>query len=127
MPEQRRAGRTVGGILVGGAIIVAIAVGFKTGFFGAWRLGGAPFGSRRVALTVNSPLAVLNAGVRDNDPQALVFLRERVTPKPEGPPQAMSEQAAAEWLETLSSLRKAFPRLGASGRATAVAVACRIL
>jgi len=126
MPEQRRASRRVAGILVGAVIFTATVLGFRFGFFGARRLGSGPFGSGAVSINEHSSLAVLNKAVRDSDAQALAFIQQKVSPKSDAPRQALGDQACAEWIETLSSLRAGFPRFASPARTTAITVACRI-
>jgi hypothetical protein len=126
MPERRRASRKVAGILVGAVIITATVLGFRFGFLGARRFGLGPFGSGAVAINEKSPLAVLNKAVRDSDPRALAFIQQRVSPTPDAPRQALGDQAAAEWIETLSCLRAGFLRFAPPARATAITVACRV-
>jgi len=126
MPERRRVSRIVAGIVVGAVIITATVLSFRFGFFGARRLGSGPFGSAAAAINEHSPLRVLNRAVRDSDPRALAFIHQRVTSKSDAPRQALSDQAAAEWLETLACLRAGFPKFVAPARTTAITVACRI-
>ena len=127
MPERRRAGRRVAGILVGAVAITAIGLGLKFGYFGATRLGTTGSTSGAAAINQDSPLSVLNEGLRSGNLHALAFVQQRTTPQPDAPRLPLSDKDAATWVDTLSSLRASFPRLSTPGRATAVSVACRIL
>ena len=69
----------------------------------------------------------MNEGLRSGDHQMLALIQKRVMPVPDAPRQALSEQEAAAWIETLAGLRAGFPRFNAPGRATAVTAACLIL
>ena len=57
----------------------------------------------------------------------LALIHKRAMPVADVPRQALGEQDAAVWIETLAGLRSGFPRFNAPGRATAVTAACRIL
>jgi hypothetical protein len=107
--------------------VVVTALAVKFGYFGGGRRGSGPFGGDAAAINEKSPLAVLNEGLRAGDTRALAFIQQRVTPLPHATRQALGDEESASWIETLSGLRSAFPNLKASGRATAVVVACRIL
>ncbi len=108
-------------------VITALGLGVKFGFFGARRPGSGPSGSGTAAVNEQSPLAVLNEGLRSGDHQMLAFIHKRVMPVPDAPRQALGEQEATAWIETLAALRAGFPRFNAPGRATAVTAACLIL
>ena len=120
-------GRRVAGILVGAVAITAIGLGLKFGYFGATRLGTTGSTSGAAAINQDSPLSVLNEGLRSGNLHALAFVQRRTTPQPDAPRLPLSDKDAATWVDTLSSLRASFPRLSTPGRATAVSVACRIL
>jgi HEAT repeat protein len=127
MPERRRASRRVAGILAGAVVVTAIGFLVKFGFFEFTRLGRDGSASGAAKFNQDSPLPVLNEGLRRGDPQALAFVQQRATPEPDAPRLPLSDEQAAAWVDTLSSLRGGFPRLATPGRATAVKVACRIL
>jgi hypothetical protein len=127
MPERRRASRTVAGVLVGAVVITAAAFAIKVVYFRAGPTGSKGSSAGTAAISESSPLADLNEAVRSGDPQALFFIQKRVTTAPDAPRQAMNDAEATAWVESLSSLRAAFPKLGAPGRATAAIVACRII
>jgi HEAT repeat protein len=127
MPERRRASRRVAGILAGAVVVAAIGLGLKFGYFGAKRLGTAGSASGAAVINQDSPMSVLNEGLRTGDPHALAFIQQRATLQPDAPRLPLNDAEAAAWVDTLSSLRAGFPRLAAPGRATAVNVACRIL
>jgi len=110
--------------LAGTVVFTVMGLAVKFGYFGAQRSGA---GSDPAAIHEKSPLAVLSEALKGGDVHALAFIHKRVTPEPGVPRQAMGEKDGAEWVETLSGLRAGFPRLSASGRATAVTAACRIL
>jgi hypothetical protein len=126
MRERRRASRRVAGILVCAVIITATVVGARFAFFGARRLSSGPFRSGAAAINEKSPLAALNQALRASDPRALALIRERVLAKSDGPRQPLTDQAASEWIETLSGLRTGYPKFGAAARAAAITVATRI-
>jgi HEAT repeat protein len=127
MPEPRRASYKVAGILAGVVVITALGLGVKLGFLGARRPGSGPSGGGAAAVTEQSPLAVLNEGLRSGDHQMLALIHKRVMPVPNSPRQALGEQEAREWIETLSGLRTGFTRFNVPGRATAVTAACLIV
>ena len=124
MPEPRRANRTIAGLLVSLAVISALGLGVWFGFPGARRPGA---GAGASVVNEQSPLAVLNERLRTGDHQMLAFIHKRAMPVPDAPRQALSEQEAVTWIETLTALRSGYPRFSAGGRATAVASACLIL
>jgi hypothetical protein len=126
MPEPRRASRRVAGILAGVVVITALGLGVKFGFLGARRPGSGPSGAGAAAVNDQSPFAVLNEGLRSGDHQMLALIHKRVMPVPNTPRQALGEQEAHAWIETLAGLRTGFTRFNAPGRATAVTVACLI-
>ena len=127
MPEPRRASRRIAGILAGVVVITALGLGVKFGFLGARRLVSGPSRPGAAAVNEQSPLAVLNEGLRAGDHQMLAFIHKRVMPVPNAPRQALSEQEADAWIETLAGLRTGFIRFNAPGRATAVTAACLII
>ena len=127
MPERRRASRRVAGILAGVVVITALGLGVKFGFLGSKRPGSGSSGPGAAAANEQSPLAVLNEGLRSGDHQILALIHKRVMPVPNSPRQALSEQEAHEWIETLAGLRTGFIRFNVPGRATAVTAACLII
>ena len=128
MPERRRAGRRVAGILACAVVITVImGLGVKFGFFGAMRLGREGSGAGTATFSQDSPQSDLNEGLRRGDPHALGFIQQRATPDPDATRLPLSDEQAATWIDTLAGLRAGFPKLASPGRATAVKVACRIL
>jgi hypothetical protein len=127
MPEPRRANRRVAGIFAGVVAITALGLGVKFGYLGAKRAGSGPSSPGAAAVNEQSPLAVLNEGLRSGDHQMLALIHKRVMPLPNSPRQALSEQEAHEWIETLAGLRTGFIRFNVPGRATAVTAACLII
>ncbi len=103
------------------------AVGVKFVFVDGNRFGVGSFAPSAAAIDGSSPLARLNESLRRGDPRALVFVHERVMPKADGARQAVGDQEAKDWLETLAALRAGFPTFAGPGRATAVSIASRIL
>ena len=126
MPERRRAGRRVAGILGGAVLITAVVLGGKYGIWGAGRPGSRPAGTAPTAIHENSPLAALNLALTNNDPRAVTIIQERATPQPNVPPPAFTEQEAGEWVETLTALRVSYRKMATAGRVGAVTAACRI-
>ena len=122
MPEPRRASRRIAGILAGVAVISALGLGVRFAFQHARRPGPGAAG-----VNDKSPLAVLNEGLRSGNHQVLALIHKRLMPVPNAPRQALSEQDAIAWIETLSGLRAGFPAFNPAGRATAVTDACLIL
>jgi HEAT repeats len=127
MPEPRRASRKIAGILVSLALISALGLGVWFGFPGARQPGAGAAGTGATTVNDQSPLGVLNERLRTGDHQMLAFIHKRAKPVPNAARQAVSEQDATTWIETLTALRAGFPRFSAAGRATAVASACLIL
>ncbi len=126
MPDRRRAGRRVAGILGGVVLVAAAALAIKFGFWAKVRPGSGPVSTKAAAIDENSPLAVLNEAVRNDDPRALAFIQQRVMPKRDTPNQAFSEQEAGEWIETLNALRAGYRKMAPGVRVSAVTAACRI-
>jgi HEAT repeat protein len=122
MPERRRARFWVAGIL-GCAAVSAAAI---YGFLGRRHEAGTPPGTA-VALGDASSLESLNQALKDSDPRALAALQQRVTPKTGETASAISDHEAAQWLETLASLRTGFAKFSAPARATSAVVAYQIL
>ena len=70
----------------------AVVFGCKFVFFGTKHLGTGPSGGAK--FDENSPLAVVNEGVRNSDPLALSIIQSCVRPKPDQPPVAVSDGEA---------------------------------
>jgi HEAT repeat protein len=119
MSERRQARRWIAGILGGAAIVAAVGLGLMPRPRGA---ATAPV-NRGAA----SPLAAINQGLRDSDPGALEAVQNRAAPTSAEARKALSDQDAAQWLETLSCLRTGFLKFSPPARATAAVVACQIL
>jgi hypothetical protein len=127
MPGPRRARGRFALILIGAVLIAGTVVGVRYGFQGAGRFGFGTGGSSAIDVNAQSPLALLNESLRRGDARALALIHQQVMPKDDAARRAMGEPEARELLETLAGLRAGFPTFGASGRATAVSVASRIL
>jgi HEAT repeat protein len=104
-----------------------VVIGCWYGFRGAKRGDSRAVATHRAAISDESTLAALNEGLRNSDPRALVTIQQRLAPQSDAPRSALSDEEAANWLETLSSLRTGFVGFNAPGRAMAVVAACRIL
>jgi HEAT repeats len=122
MPERRRSGPMVAGI-VAGAILVAAGLGLKLGLFPA-RPGAL---ATAIAVTEQSPLAVLTEAVRNGDAKAVSLAHKRAMARSEAPRQPLTDQEAKDWLELLTGLRTGFPKLAAPARTGAAVLACRVL
>lgn len=122
MPERRRARLWVAGILGCAAVSAASIYGL---FSRQHEAGTAP--GNAVAIGDASPLRSLNQALKDSDPRALAALQQRVTPKPEESANAITDNEAAQWLETLACLRTGLGRFSPPARATSAVVACHIL
>jgi len=119
MPARRRTRIWVAGVL-GLAVAGAIAVGVT-------QRGQRSRAARpSVVVDENSPLAKLAPALREGDARALAVLQQRLTAKPDTPTPAIQQEEAADWLETLASLRAGFLRFGAYGRATALSVVGKV-
>src|SRR6266704_840954 len=101
MPVRGSARRRMAGILGCAVVLTATVIGVRYGFFGAGRGGPRPHASAGAAIHEKSPLADLNEGLRNHDPRALVFIQQRVTPQADAPREALSDEEAGAWLETL--------------------------
>lgn len=123
MPERRRARLWIAGIL--GGSVVAAAVIF--GFFSRPRGPATTHGGSAVSINEASSQAVLIQALRDSDPRALAVFHDRLAPKAKETRKALSDDEAAQWLETLSALRTGFCKYSPPARATAAMVACGIL
>jgi HEAT repeat protein len=123
MSERRRARLWIAGIL--GGAVVAMAVMF--GFFSRPRGAATVPGGSAVTVGEASTLTVLNQALRDSDPRALALFQQRVAPQANETRKALSDDEAAQWLETLACLRTGFFKFGPPARATAAVVACGIL
>jgi HEAT repeat protein len=126
MPERRRAGRRVAGILGCAAILAAIVMGVKYGFPGAKRGGSGSAGSTAAALDERTPLADLGEAARNSDPRVLAVIQRRLTPASGAPRTAYTEDEAKGWLQVLLGLRTGYLGFNATGRGVAVSAACRI-
>ena len=104
MPEPRRASRKIAGIVAGLAVISAIGLGVRFGFLGSRQPGSGHAGSGATVVDENSPLGVLNERLRTGDHQMLALIHKKVMPVADAPRQAVSEQDAATWIETLTAL-----------------------
>jgi HEAT repeat protein len=69
----------------------------------------------------------LNQGLRVGDAKALAILQQRLAGEKDAPRKAPSDAEAAQWLETLASLRAGFLSFDLPGRATSTVVAAAIL
>jgi hypothetical protein len=125
MPERRRAGRRVAGILGCAAILAAIVMGVEYGFPGAKR-GSGPAGSTVAALDERTPLADLGEAARSSDTRVLAVIQQRLTPASGAARTAYTEDEAKGWLQVLLGLRTGYLGFNATGRGVAVAAACRI-
>ena len=122
MPERRRARLWVAGILGGAAVSAAAIYGFFSRPHGA-----VPAPGSTVAIGEASPLGSINQALKDSDPRALAVLQQRATPKAGETTSALSDNEAAQWLETLACLRTGFFRFSPPARATTAVAACQIL
>ena len=122
MPERRRARLWVAGILGGAAVSAAAIYGFFSRPHGAWTTPG-----NTVAIGEASPLRSLNNALKDSDTRALAALQQRVTPKVGESTSALTDNEAAQWLETLACLHRGFYKFSPPARATSAVVACHIL
>jgi HEAT repeat protein len=126
MPERRRAGGRVAGILVAGVLVTATVMAIGYGVWGPGRFGGKGADTASPAVNENSPLADLNKALANCDARALSVVELRATPKPNVPPTAYTDAEAIEWIETLTTLRATYRKLAAPARVTALTAACRI-
>lgn len=126
MPERRRAGRRVAGILAVAVVVTTAVLVVKYGGQFAGRHATGTAGTAAVGIHSGSTLAELNKALVDNDVRALPIILERATPKPQTPMPAFTEAEATEWLETLSAVRTSYRKMNTAGRVAAVATACRI-
>ena len=126
MPERRRAGRRVAGILGCAAILAAIVVGVRYGFPGANRGGSGSAGSTVAALDERTPLADLGEAARSSDPRVLAVIQQRLTPAAGAARIAYTEDEAKGWLQVMLGLRTGYLGFNATGRGVAVGAACRI-
>jgi hypothetical protein len=126
MPERRRAGRSVAGILAGAVVVTAAVMVIR---YGGWGTGGPESRSaatRAAAFDSNSPLAELNKALANNDLRALPIIQERATPKPNTPMPAFTEREAGDWIDALGALRISYRKMNPAGRVAAISSACRI-
>ena len=77
------------------------------GFFSRPHGAGTTPGNT-VAIGEASPLGSLNQALKDSDTRALAALQQRVTPKAGESTSALSDNEAAQWLETLACLQHGF-------------------
>jgi HEAT repeats len=126
MPERRRTGGGVAGIVVVAVLVTATVMAIGFGVWSLGRSGANRAGTATLAVNENSPLAELNKALADDKSRALFIIEERATPKPKVPQTAYTESEAAEWIETLVALRSSYRKMDASARATTVTAACRI-
>src|SRR4051812_21075749 len=87
MPERRRAGLWIAGIL-GAGVMSALIWGF---FLGGFRPGKA---RSTVVLDATTPLPALTEGLREGDARALVILFPRISTQPGMTPKAVTDAEA---------------------------------
>ena len=123
MPERRRAGRRVAGILVGAVVDHGDRVGSQVRILRRQRLGTAGSASGAAAINQDSPLSVLNEGLRSGDPHALAFIQQRATPvarcAPSAPERPRRRDLGRDPLELARRFSETFyarPRDGGQGR-----------
>lgn len=120
MPERRRAGLWVGGI-VGVAVVAALA----------WVLmfGGRHAGKGRSSLVFDAgtPLPVLNEALREGDARAFLILFPRISPQAGTAPKAATVAEAKDLIEILKSVRTGFPLAGSFGRVSSLMMVSKIL
>jgi hypothetical protein len=126
MPERRRAGRRVAGILGCVAVLAAIVMGVKYGFTGAKRGGAGSAASTVAVLDDKSPLADVGEAARNSDPRVLAVIQRRLAAHGEAPRTAYNDEEATGWLRVLAGLRTGFLGFNAPGRTVAIGAACRI-
>ncbi|APW60798.1 HEAT repeat domain-containing protein [Paludisphaera borealis] len=125
MPERRRAGLWVTGVL---AFTAAGA-----GLFFVSSARRRPHEAARGTATVSavaddgSSREALNQGLRGGDLKALGILQQRVADANNAPRNALSEAEGGQWLETLNSLRAGFLSFNPAGRATSAIIAASVL
>lgn len=122
MPERRRAGRWIAGIVVCAAL-AAVVVGFRHGFPGARKNGAGVAGA---PVDENSTLEELAAAAQASDPRALVALERRVPQTNDVSRTAYADEEVGAWLHLLEGLRSGFLGYKPAGRAIAMGLACRI-
>ena len=122
MPERRRARLWVAGILGCAAVSAAAIFGFFSRHHGA-----GPTPGNSVAIGEASSLGSINEALKDSDPRALAALHQRVTKKAGESTSAITDNEAAQWLETLACLRTGFAKFSPPARATSAVIACHIL
>jgi hypothetical protein len=128
MSERRRGNRRIIAF-VGAAVVaaaIAVTVAYRSGMIGAPN-GPSANSVANVAITADSPLSVLNEGLRQKDSRALAAIFERLTPRPGQPTKPVSDEEAAEYTETLTALRAAFMKLDAPSRGGVAIATSRIL
>ncbi|WP_165222414.1 HEAT repeat domain-containing protein [Aquisphaera insulae] len=123
MPERRRAGLWIGGVVVGAAVAA-------TAYFGLYTARREASPAVAVAAGTSTDAASLTSlaeGLRNSDPAVLGVVQERSVPRPNVPRKAISDQEAAEWLKVLDGLRAGFDKFSPPARATAALVAGNVL
>ena len=120
MAKRRGTGLAIAGVLGG---LAAVALTF--GIVGNFRGTVAP--RPEVLYDANTPAPILAVGLRHSDARALVVLAQRVTPKPDTPAAAVSEDEAESLIEVLGGLQTGFLKFGGQARAGALVTACHIL
>ena len=109
MPERRRAGHRVAGILVVAVLVTATVIAIRYAVRGSGRSGAS---SVSLTFNENSPLAELNKALADRDHRCIAIVEGRATPKPGVPQTAYTEAEAPEWIETLAALASELPEDG---------------
>src|SRR4051812_13879755 len=103
MPERRRAGLWIAGI-VGVAILAALVWCASS----RGRHGGKVRSS--VVLDAQTPLPVLTTALREGDARALVILFPKMAARAGASPRAATDAEAKEYIEILNSMRTGFLR-----------------
>src|SRR4051812_18692185 len=108
MPERRRAGLWIGGI-VGVAVVGTLAGGV------CWWGCHSGKGRSPVVFNDRTPLPVLTHGLREGDARALVILFPRMAAQAGAVPKAATDAEATELIEILSSMKTGFLRFSGYG------------
>ena len=126
MPERRRGGLKVAGILVGAVLVTAAVILVRYAGWMPGRPASGSAGGGTAGIHANSTLAELNKALADNDPRAFSIILERATPPRDQPKPSYTEAEAGGWIETLGALRASYRKTNPAGRVAAITAACRI-
>jgi HEAT repeat protein len=111
---------------VGLALVVSVAAGTAVFTFSKSRFWKAGSASRTI--DERTPVAALEAALREGDSRALVVLMKKTEPNPDGSrPPAFTDAEAAAWVSSLKAMRTGYMNFSSYGRAIALTISGKVM